>query len=716
MSDQEVSTQILTRAAVASLTADLDAGDVLECYLLSRSTQLHGLANSTIKVTKQALGLRYRPPADASIMHAAKNPLELTLEYGPMRAGATLQHESIPRVVRETELSGETAYVSWENEGKVYYTTTISHGYLTANYLASLTGAVLNDLLLTAVDYAEQHRRYQPFAVYEKERLLLRSSSDTDFMNALFKHLANVGVELAPVIHPIQWQVRLQAESVVKVQASVQAEQSVSRSVVAEFYSRLYKCLEAVATSDYSAYDTKSTSTMAPSMMPSTMMPSTTPTLALASSLAPTPITKAGDDGSPAPTPLSPPTAIISTNAPSSSDFYTGNNGTETDNNEDPPRRRVLISDDTQENPPAKETNNRSPESLSAAPSASPVEVQPQVSDSAQAAQAAADAAVAADQADHAGNTEAANAAHAAANAAQKAADVTASQANTMSKNALLYGDSTAMADAAAMCLHDPIYGLSTNATNFTTTAYLYWDGSFYYQVSLAAPYVKVVPLTTTMPQPPQLNASSGGDLVDWSLALMILALFAIFILLLLQQILGRNFRIIRPLYKCQRWFFDPLHHTFDDMEDDERKGRGTAFSFGEDVIPLSMGGRKPASPPRYRDFDPDHLSRDVELEMTERLRTSLSANALKKSSSNGSGRMGDESFHSYNSDEGDNGGVPLEEKKSRLQDEIPVRLARNPDLVELPHLKSRSKVAVPVSLSEGSVHSTGPPVFKDVI
>jgi hypothetical protein len=318
MSDQQQQVggvpQILTRSALARLSADLDAGDVLECYLLSRSTALHGLVNSTITVTKQALGLRYRPPitdVNSGRVYVTKEALELTLEYGPMRAGSTLQHESIPRVVRETELSGETAYVSWENEGKVYYTTSISNGYLTANYLASLTGAVLNDLLLTAVEYAEQHRRYQPFEVYQKERLLLRSSSDTDFINSLWKHLANVGVELAPVIQPVQWQVRLQAESVDKVQAAPQAENSVPRSQIADFYSQLYECLNAVATSNYSVYDApapapdliannSTTDTEAPSM---SMVPSTMPTRA--PSLEPTmQITKNnGLDGTAAPAP-----------------------------------------------------------------------------------------------------------------------------------------------------------------------------------------------------------------------------------------------------------------------------------------------------------------------------------------------------------------------------------------------------------------------------
>jgi hypothetical protein len=670
MSDQEVVPQILTRSALTRLSADLDAGDVLECYLLSRSTPLHGLVNSTITVTKQALGLRYRgSPTSVDGGHdvtGTKDHFEITLEYGPMRAGATLQHESIPRVVRETELDGETAYVSWENDAKVYYTSQISSGYLTANYLASLTGAVLNDLLLTAVEYAEQHRRYQPFSVYQKEKLLLRSSSDTDFINSLWKHLANVGVELAPVIQPVQWEVRLQAVSVDKVQAAVQSEHFVSRSAVADFYSQLYQCLEAVATQDYSFYDDKNNTETQPSQQPSTMP-------ALAPSLEPTLATI--NDKTAAPSPA------IHTSVPTTSIEATNNDN---DDNEGPRNRRWLK------------------ESESAAPSSSPVKAQPQV----------------------------------------------------MSMNALLYGDSTAMAGAAAICLQDPRYGISSlsasaisnstdttteTTTTTTTTVYLYWDGSFYYRVNLTAPYLTVVPLTATMPHPPRLDVySGGGNFVDWTLALMILGLFLIFILLLLQQILGRNLRIIRPLYKFQRWFFDPLEHTLDDMVDDEMKGQGTEYNFGEDVIPLSMGGRiagyspshKTATPSRYQDFFPaaeawlngsaHSYETDEELEMTTRaIGTSSSssgknglehARTTPNNSNNGSNRMGGDSSslqHSYHSDEGDTGAVSFDEMKSRLKDDsMPsVRLGRDPDLVDLPDLKSRSKVAVPVSLSEGSGH-----------
>jgi hypothetical protein len=235
----------------------------------------------------------------------------------------------------------------------------------------------------------------------------------------------------------------------------------------------------------------------------------------------------------------------------------------------------------------------------------------------------------------------------------------------------------------------------------------------------------------------------------------MILGLFAIFILLLLQQVLGRNLRIIRPLYKFQRWFFDPLEHTLDDMVDDEMKGQGqgqgTEYTFGEDVIPLSMGGRKPFTPPasssRYQDFFPvaeawlngeaaeawlngdtnthththtnSHTNDCAELEMTGRAVTRSSSSGKNGGglvlgehaarNSNGSiNRMGDESclhasYHSSDDDRDSTGAVSSsDDMKGRLKDDMPVRLARDPDLVDLPDLRRTSKVAVPVSLAEG--------------
>jgi hypothetical protein len=163
------------------------------------------------------------------------------------------------------------------------------------------------------------------------------------------------------------------------------------------------------------------------------------------------------------------------------------------------------------------------------------------------------------------------------------------------------------------------------------------------------------------------------------------------------------------------------LEHTLDDMVDDEMKGQGTEYTFGEDVIPLSMGGRKPFTPPssssRYQDFFPAAESwlngetNDVELEMTGRaVNRSLSGNngGLEHARSNGSiNRMGgDESLHhSYHSDDDrdSTGAVSSDDMKGRLKDDMPLRLARDPDLVDLPDLRRTSKVAVPVSsLAEG--------------
>ena len=700
MSDQQATEvpQVLTKSAVAAIIGDLDAGDVLECYLLTRDTRLHGLANSTLRISKQALGLRYRPPANAESMHGSKNPLELTLEYGPLRAGAVLEHESIPVV----NVADDNT-VAWDNQGRVYYTGSISTGnthFHTASYTASLTGAVLQDLLFTAVEYSNTHRRYQPFAVYQQDKLLLRSSSDADFMQSVWKHLANVGVELAPVIQPVQWQVRLIADSADKVQVSTTVPDGHSRPAAADFYFKLYQCLEAIATANYQVYENKPLS-RAPSMVPAmaTAAPTMAPTVPLHK--------KVQEDTTVAPT--------ITFTEPQHSLNATKANSM-ADNKEDPPRKLRLIQrrqDTTSEEEPSFTEPSDSPTD-----DADGKGEDAPASDSVQVAQAATEAAEAAEQADQAGNTQAAHAAHAAANAAQKAADVTASQAASMAMEALLHGDANVMADAAAECLENPRYGIVSsshavsNATT-TTTAYLYWDGSFYYRVNLTAPYIQVVPLIVTMPQPPRLDIWDGGDIVDWSLALMILALFAIFMLLLLQQVLGRNFRIIRPLYKCQRWFFDPLHHSFDDLVDDEMQG--TAYSFSEDVIPLSMGGRKVASPSlRYRDFFPAAEAwlngSTHEVEMTGRLGTP-NDNGLddtRLSTSIGSGRLNNDSAHSYHSDEVDTGAVNMEEMKSRLQEDIPVRLVRDPDLVDLPDLRSRSKVAVPVRLVDSaSGHST---------
>ena len=181
--------QVLTRAVIPTLAVTaLDASDVLELYYLTRPTVLHAgssaaLLDHPIRVTKAALGLRYRPYSLSSGSGSntinqylqQQQPLELTIEYGAARAGPNLQHESVPRVVVESDHEDITSTsVHWDNEAKVYYTQRIdSRIYTTANYLASLSGTVLEKLLNSAVDLMEssttgggqRHRRYQPFGV-----------------------------------------------------------------------------------------------------------------------------------------------------------------------------------------------------------------------------------------------------------------------------------------------------------------------------------------------------------------------------------------------------------------------------------------------------------------------------------------------------------------------------------------------------------------------
>jgi hypothetical protein len=288
----------------------------------------------------------------------------------------------------------------------------------------------------------------------------------------------------------------------------------------------------------------------------------------------------------------------------------------------------------------------------------------------------------------------------------------------------LLYGDSSAMAASAATCLQDPYYGLAQKDSN-VTMAYLYWDGSFYYRVNLTAPYVSVVSVSAALPQPPRLGNTGGGDYVDISLALVILALFGIFVLLLLQQVLGRNLRIIRPLYKFQRWFFDPLHHTYDDMDDDDESyGRGNEYTVGEDVIPLSMGGRKGGDPSKYRAYFTEaeewlngthSPGGDMELVNRRQMSSPDLLEMRTMSGNNGSSHPNDDSFRSFQSAEGDEDGAGLDEMKSRLQAEIPIRLIRDPELVDLPDLKSKSKVAVPVSLTESSAQAASSKVSNSL-
>jgi hypothetical protein len=494
--------QVLTKQVIPTLPISaLDASDVLECYYLTRPTVL---ANTNIKITKSALGIRYRPqqqqqqhPDDRIDNH---RPLELTIEYGPSRNldGS----ETIPRLIttengdpsttseqQQQQTASYSSLLNWENDAKVYYTERIdSHVYTTANYLASLSGVVLTHLLHAAVEYGynntPRHKRYQPFTVYldnhndnhhraskastsssnttttttttttesqsetttttDNPVVLLKSSSDVDFLQRLFHVLAEMNVHLQPVIVPTTVHVQLHAQSVTKLQTGV----AVDPRTVTEFYSKFYQCIRAISTANYTIYHP----------------PPPPPTTVSSSSSSATPST------------------APSISPPNHHHYYYRRSLSTVDNN---PSRSSTFAPTTQ---PWRRRNSLSPSiaySQPQPPSISPVQQdvtittktlapatldeiakqhKEQAENAAQEAQKAADLANTADDAE-----SAKNAAGVAAQAAKNAAETTANQAAQIAMNALLSGDTHAVASTISSCFADPMYGLSSSATTTTT-------------------------------------------------------------------------------------------------------------------------------------------------------------------------------------------------------------------------------------------------------
>lgn len=706
--------QVLTRSVIPSLVTGLDASDVFECYHLTRKTVLHGLANNTIEITKAALGLRHKaqPQTTAASSHTRgkKRSLSLTLEYGPSRAASNLQHESVPRVVWDDE--GPSS-VGWENEAKVYYTTEIGPDeYPTANYLASVSGAALSSLLTAAVEYMEsdpRHRHYQPFSIVvehpgedvkSKQTRLAHGSSDVDFMISLYQHLATLGVSLRPVLLPAHHQVRLHAAGWDQVQMG----KDVPAATIAHFYDNVWRCVSAIATKDYSFFTPVASPTLEP-------------TTGLSSSDVPTPGELHNEFYEP--TTASPPSPSL---APNSRMRDRGKDrrldeGTlvvekdqETVDAIEKDPVNVPLSESTLDGLGNVSSSHPSVVPATVAPKPTPVGPIPTTEDAQKEAAAAAAAAAeqahqAATQAHEAGNEQAAEAAAAAATAAQLAADMTANQQAVMYSEALLSGDGDAMASAVARCFSDPLYGLTKifpaqaneTQTKSLTTAYVYWDGSFYLRLNLTAPYISVVPLNMELPQPDSPNGFVRGDLVDWALALAILGFFLLGVLLTLQQIMGRNLRVIRPLYKFQRWFFDPLNYTVSssdgsDLDSSERSVDQDCI-VGEESIPISMGGK-------LGPFSLIHmLSPDPSGEQGEGKVESAGEVELAVRSDNGG-----DSSNSLD-EQSEDGDYP----SSARDPGSAKRLFRDPDLVDLPDLKSKSKVAVPVSFpSSTSLDTAG--------
>jgi hypothetical protein len=713
--------RILNRNLIPSLTKGLDASDALECYVLVRSAPLHGIANSTISVQKMAIGVRFRPKGgvDPTLPHA-KRPMEMTLEYGPLRVGPLLNDEAMPIV----QVEESTSYLSWDNVGKVYFTRKIvKEHYISSYYMASMTGAVLDQLLTEAVDYTERRRAYQPFSVYSEERgRELHSSSSSDFVWYIWAHLAKLGVEIDPILPPPVYEARLHVKSVSKVIP----EPAVAHQA-ALFYQKLYDCLEAIATNNYGSFgqslgdsttssnkdagndrrrleDYEGNVTITQNEGGPSSNSSTETTAQYPAATEPTIDSAEG--------------AGIETTPPTTSPSM------QTDFSPEPTFEDEFLSDDDEDEfvgPGAKNVN----------PSSSTTENQDEPGQGVEKTQQAADEAQkAANEAKEAaeteGETKAADAAQAAADAAQAAADATSEAASKAAMDSILSGDGSMMSSIIATCLSNPQYEIAVSDGNgtVTTDAYLYRDSSFYYKLELISPYLSVVRLNRALPKAVILSDfGAGGDVVDWFLALSI-GFSVLFMVLLICQQMG--IYCVGSIFRCQRWYFNPRKHDYDG---DAISGvqSGALFFFGESGIPLSMGGKRSSYSPlgqqdtiqqimaEIHENDEDEQYPSLTSQMASRMRTMSNssmeiemAELSQENIRNGGMKHGAAVPGRLNTPK--NIEQMQREKSStslgsedEIEGVVPERLLRDPRLVELPSLKSKSRVAVPVGSANTS-------------
>jgi hypothetical protein len=124
--------KILTRTTDLPSLSALDAGDIVECYALTRMAKLEnsmGASSSSLIVRKSAIAFRYKPKSSSPDVHD-KEPFELTLEYGPQRTGPTQSFEAMPSVNGHYRglayEDGDGMYVSWENHGTYFVLIDVS--------------------------------------------------------------------------------------------------------------------------------------------------------------------------------------------------------------------------------------------------------------------------------------------------------------------------------------------------------------------------------------------------------------------------------------------------------------------------------------------------------------------------------------------------------------------------------------------------------------
>eukprot|EP00986_Skeletonema_menzelii_P009353 scaffold4250_cov125-Skeletonema_menzelii.AAC.2 len=786
-SGTSTTTALLTRTSqLSTLLSNLDASDVIECYIVTRMANLanvetysssggnnrrnietlekeddeNTLSSSSssiptgpVLIRKAALAFRYRPkvasvshvpttpslsndPSDSTTMLDQQKYFELTLEYGPQRAGATKTSESMPMVHVDMEVLAKYnegrnddgtnnnnigKYVAWDNLGSIYYSTHISNEWSGAYYMAPITGVVLEKILEKAVEYPTKRPRYQPFEVVSipSNTIILKSSGSDDFVWDMFRDLADLYVDIDPILVPPRGKVQFYvADPTVEEDNEVDKEGlsgdgtprseeemkrqrgpnpnvkrvdgAVESSKAAIFYENFFNCANAKRTGDYSMYLPLVSS--APSPVPpldedDTIVSNTTLDMSKADVV---------DDGSNGDGSLrrleeGPNSTIASFSQNEYNlDAEVDVKGDDNIADSSPPSGSEEVGEDAETNEVAigvaaegdKETviddddnneietidfdeNNIDSEDDGDAAKAAEIAAL----EAAQKAETA--AAVAATNSSS--PEDSAKAASEAAVAAKKAADASVASRAKSAAEGLLSGDGAMMTSILSSCFSDPKYRIrKVYEEQSATYVYVYLDGDVFIRLNLTAPYWGASTVLQTVP-PPHAHVVGQGDVVDWAIFLLLVGGTVFGFLVMIHQL---GVSIDKRLQF--RHVFHPL--VDDDIEMEERleKGGGIPHSIGIDAIPVSLGGKLSHYSGSHRDGPPssykDQLSDSSIDDVNNGLLDIEVANR--------------DNIVPANSPEATRSDLPL---SLRLKEEAP-------DLVERPTLKSKSKVALPHS------------------
>jgi hypothetical protein len=442
---------------------------------------------------------------------------------------------------------------------KIYYSLSISdHDWKNAYYMAPITGAVLTKVFSDYIlDYTEDHPRYQPFTVLDQAsgKIVLKSSHSDDFVWNVFNALSEMYVSIKPILAPKRYSLELHVEDVKRDVKRFEShvildhvnyldeehanqdegshrKQNVANAA-AEFYSKLFSCIDAIKTGDYSPYIITNKPTISPSHQPSlvrTNPPSSSPTL-----------------------------YINSTTKPTQSPSQESSNDTENNRGRlRRKRRRVdeLESENIEDTLQTIDSNENVPTSHEKEDNG----VLPFMDNANAAAEEAEKAAQVVKEATESNKDEEAMAAASqAVEAAKKAAFATSQAAAETATESLLSGDGKLMSSVINQCFSDPKYGIQreilvgNNNSQVSTDIFLYVDGSHYYKLNITTPFLKVTEFSPTLPT--AVTVPNGkSDIIDIGLAFAIIFGLIFGFIVLLHQI-----KVINWDHRLQfRWFFKP--------------------------------------------------------------------------------------------------------------------------------------------------------------